>query len=66
MASDLSIAWSVKWMKSDKGPFTIFFWCPIAKWMISVTNIYDMQKPVEQVNTLQQCVIVLTGTLFTR
>ncbi|NDW60288.1 hypothetical protein G0P98_28015, partial [Yangia sp. PrR004] len=30
-----------------KGPFTIFFWTPVAKWGISIANIGDMKKPVE-------------------
>lgn len=32
---------------SEKGPFTIFFWTPLAKWGISIANIGDMRKPVE-------------------
>ncbi|CAD8176711.1 unnamed protein product [Paramecium octaurelia] len=59
-------AFMKKFMMSEKGPFTIFFWTPLAKWGISIANIGDMRKPVEQVNTLQQCVITLTGLLFTR
>jgi hypothetical protein len=34
-------------IQSEKGPFTIFFWTPIAKWGISIANIGDMKKPVE-------------------
>ncbi|KAM3142980.1 hypothetical protein pb186bvf_005043 [Paramecium bursaria] len=58
--------WTVKWIQSEKGPFTIFFYTPLIKWGISITNIGEMKRPVEQVNTLQQCVIALSGALFTR
>ena len=33
------------------GPFTIFFWAPVFKWMITISNIGDMKRPAELVST---------------
>lgn len=32
------------------GPFTIFFWAPTFKWMITISNIGDMKRPAELVS----------------
>lgn len=48
------------------GPFTIFFWAPTFKWMITISNIGDMQRPAELVSTNQQMAITLTGLLWMR
>lgn len=41
----------IRWFKAEKGPFTIFFYCPLAKWGISIANINDMmKKPVDTIN----------------
>ena len=36
------------------GPFTIHFWAPTAKWMISAANIADLSRPVEKMSANQQ------------
>lgn len=48
------------------GPFTIFFWAPTFKWMITFANIGDMQKPAELLSANQQIAIFLTGVLWCR
>ncbi|CAG9314121.1 unnamed protein product [Blepharisma stoltei] len=48
------------------GPFTIHFWCPWAKWAIVVANIADLKVPAENISTVQQGVIMLTGLVWTR
>jgi hypothetical protein len=35
------------------GPFTIFFWAPTFKWMITFANIADMKKPPELLSANQ-------------
>ena len=30
------------------GPFTVHFWAPTFKWMLSVSNIADFDRPVSQ------------------
>lgn len=36
------------------GPFTIHFWAPTAKWLISAANIADVNRPVEKMSKPQQ------------
>eukprot|EP00299_Pterocystis_sp_00344_P018256 c9120_g1_i1.p1 GENE.c9120_g1_i1~~c9120_g1_i1.p1 ORF type:complete len:268 (-),score=37.89 c9120_g1_i1:85-843(-) len=48
------------------GPFTIHFWAPTGKWMLSVSNIIDYNKPVERVSTGQQTALCLTGFIWSR
>lgn len=36
------------------GPFTIHFWAPTAKWLISAANIADLNRPVEKMSANQQ------------
>ena len=36
------------------GPFTIHFWAPTAKWLISAANIADLGRPVEKMSANQQ------------
>lgn len=33
---------------------TVHFWAPTAKWMISIANVADLQRPVEKVSVPQQ------------
>ena len=33
------------------GPFTIFFWAPTFKWMITASNIKDLERPAETIST---------------
>ena len=48
------------------GPFTIFFWAPMMKWGLSVANLIDYKRPVDQVSVPQQLSLVLTGLIWTR
>ena len=48
------------------GPFTIFFWAPTFKWMITFSNIGDLNKPAELISPNQQIAIFVTGILWTR
>jgi hypothetical protein len=42
-----------KFMNSDAGPKTIFFWGPIAKWGLVLANIGDMARPAENLSVPQ-------------
>jgi len=35
------------------GPFTIFFWAPTFKWLITIANIGDFKKPAENISANQ-------------
>ena len=48
------------------GPFTIFFWAPTFKWMITIANIGDFKKPAENVSANQQFAIFGTGFIWAR
>ena len=37
-------------LEHPAGPFTIFFWAPTFKWMITISNIGDMSRPAELVS----------------
>ena len=48
------------------GPMTIFFWAPTAKWLLSVSNIVDYNRPVEKISTSQQVSLAATGLIWSR
>ncbi len=48
------------------GPFTIHFWAPTAKWLISAANIADVNRPVEKMSVPQQTAVAVTGVIWTR
>ena len=48
------------------GPFTIFFWAPTFKWMITFANIGDMKKPAQNISVNQQIAIFATGAIWSR
>ena len=41
-------------LEHPAGPFTIHFWAPTAKWLISAANIADVNRPVEKMSKPQQ------------
>lgn len=48
------------------GPFSVFFWAPIGKWLLSGTNIIEYKKPVDTITGPQQAALALTGLIWTR
>ena len=48
-------------LASPAGPFTIHFWAPTFKWCITIANIADLSRPIDQVSTPQQCAVTATG-----
>lgn len=48
------------------GPFSSMFWAPTAKWSLSISNILDYDRPVEQVSLFQQIALTATGFVWTR
>lgn len=51
---------------SPVGPFSVHFWAPTWKWMLSFTNIIDYDRPVEHMSTLQQTALCATGFIWSR
>ena len=48
------------------GPFTIFFWAPTFKWMITISNIGDLEKPAHLISANQQIAIFATGIIWSK
>lgn len=48
------------------GPLTIFFWAPTSKWLLSVNNIIDLNKPTDKMSLSQQLALTSTGLIWTR
>lgn len=55
-----------KFIDHPAGILTIFFWAPTFKWMITIANIKDFSKPIENISTNQQVAIFLTGIIWSR
>lgn len=51
---------------ADAGPFTVHFWAPMSKWMISGASFFDLHRPTEQISLPQYTALTLTGFFFTR
>lgn len=62
-----SVQGSVRAMvESDLGPFSVHFWAPLCKWMLSISNLADYDRPVEKVSTAQQIALCTTGFIWSR
>eukprot|EP00411_Alexandrium_monilatum_P038738 CAMPEP_0175414318 /NCGR_PEP_ID=MMETSP0095-20121207/43602_1 /TAXON_ID=311494 /ORGANISM="Alexandrium monilatum, Strain CCMP3105" /LENGTH=239 /DNA_ID=CAMNT_0016713375 /DNA_START=93 /DNA_END=812 /DNA_ORIENTATION=- len=48
------------------GPFYIHFWAPNFKWMLSVSNLLDYNRPVETISMSMTSALTLTGLIFMR
>lgn len=42
----------------------VFFWAPTFKWMITISNIGDLEKPAHLISTNQQLAIFTTGIIW--
>ena len=48
------------------GPFTIHFWAPMSKWLLSATNVLDFDRPVANISISQQIALCTTGLIWSR
>lgn len=51
---------------ADAGPFTVHFWAPMSKWMISGASFLDLNRPTDQISLAQYTALTLTGAFFSR
>jgi Mitochondrial pyruvate carriers len=51
---------------ADAGPFTVHFWAPMSKWMISGASFFDLNRPTEKISLAQYSALTLTGFFFSR
>jgi len=48
------------------GPFHIHFWAPTFKWMLSVANLADLNRPTDRISLSQQTALTATGMIWSR
>lgn len=48
------------------GPFYIHFWAPNFKWMLSVNNLLDYNRPTDKISLSMTSALTLTGAIFMR
>jgi hypothetical protein len=51
---------------SKAGPFTVHFWAPMSKWLISGASFLDLNRPTDKISIAQYTALTLTGAFFTR
>lgn len=48
------------------GPFTVFFWAPTSKWLLSGANLMNLDKPTDTISLAQTTALTATGVIWTR
>lgn len=51
---------------ADAGPFTVHFWAPMSKWMISGASFLELDRPTDKISLPQYMALTLTGFFFSR
>jgi hypothetical protein len=51
---------------SPAGPFTVHFWAPMSKWMISGASFLDLHRPTDKISLAQYSALTATGFFFSR
>lgn len=51
---------------ADAGPFTVHFWAPMSKWLISGASFLELDRPTEKISLPQYTALTLTGFFFSR
>jgi len=51
---------------ADAGPFTVHFWAPMSKWLISGASFMDLDRPTDKISIAQYTALTLTGLFFSR
>lgn len=51
---------------ADAGPFTVHFWGPMSKWLISGASFFELDRPTEKISLAQYSALTLTGFFFSR
>lgn len=64
MAANLGILTSVA--AADAGPFTVHFWAPMSKWLISGASFLEFDRPTDKISISQYSALTLTGLFFSR
>eukprot|EP00658_Telonema_sp_P-2_P013120 TRINITY_DN14978_c0_g1_i2.p1 TRINITY_DN14978_c0_g1~~TRINITY_DN14978_c0_g1_i2.p1 ORF type:complete len:349 (+),score=75.95 TRINITY_DN14978_c0_g1_i2:61-1107(+) len=51
---------------AEAGPFTVHFWAPMSKWLISGASFLDLERPTDKISLAQYTALTLTGAFFSR
>mmetsp|Transcript_8897 Transcript_8897/g.13351 ORF Transcript_8897/g.13351 Transcript_8897/m.13351 type:complete len:300 (-) Transcript_8897:95-994(-) len=51
---------------AEAGPFTVHFWAPMSKWMISGASFLELDRPTEKISLAQYTALTMTGFFFSR
>jgi len=51
---------------ADAGPFTVHFWAPMSKWLISGASFLDLHRPTDKISLAQYSALTATGFFFSR
>lgn len=51
---------------ADAGPFTVHFWAPMSKWLISGASFMDLNRPTDKISIAQYTALTFTGLFFSR
>ncbi|KAL9180245.1 hypothetical protein ACHAXT_008215 [Thalassiosira profunda] len=51
---------------ADAGPFTVHFWAPMSKWMISGASFFEYDRPTDKISLAQYSALTATGFFFSR
>lgn len=51
---------------ADAGPFTVHFWAPMSKWLISGASFLELDRPTDKISLAQYTALTLTGFFFSR
>jgi len=64
VASNLGLVSTIA--AADAGPFTVHFWAPMSKWLISGASFLELDRPTDKISLSQYTALTLTGFFFTR
>ena len=48
------------------GPFTVHFWAPMSKWLISGASFLELDRPTDKISLTQYSALTATGFFFSR
>jgi len=51
---------------AEAGPFTVHFWAPMSKWLISGASFVDLHRPTDEISIAQYTALTFTGLFFSR
>lgn len=64
MAANLGLLTTIA--AAEAGPFTVHFWAPMSKWLISGASFMDLHRDTDKISIAQYSALTLTGLFFSR